>query len=85
MQDTARVWVTWGGPGYDSRNWVQTLRTSAEQLTVRCYKRLAQVERAFRSLKSVALKVRPIYIIACPTESGHMCCCACSLPMWNGI
>jgi hypothetical protein len=28
---------------------------------VRCYKRLAQVERAFRSLKSVALKVRPIY------------------------
>ena len=44
---------------------IYVLRTSVAAIsaeeTVRCYKRLAQVERAFRSLKSVALKVRPIY------------------------
>jgi transposase len=34
---------------------------SAEQ-TVRDYKRLSVVERAFRSLKSVDLKVRPIHL-----------------------
>ena len=38
---------------------------SEEQLsaedTVRCYKELANVEQAFRSLKSIDLKVRPIY------------------------
>lgn len=35
-------------------------RLSAED-TVRCYKELAKVEQAFRSLKSIDLKVRPIY------------------------
>jgi len=35
--------------------------TLGPEQTVRAYKRLAQVERAFRSLKSVDLKVRPIY------------------------
>jgi len=35
-------------------------RLSAEG-TVRCYKELAKVEQAFRSLKSIDLKVRPIY------------------------
>ena len=29
--------------------------------TVRAYKDLAKVERAFRSMKTVDLKVRPIY------------------------
>jgi hypothetical protein len=33
----------------------------ASEEAVRAYKRLAQVERAFRSLKSVDLKVRPIH------------------------
>ena len=35
-------------------------RSSSED-TVRCYKSLAVVERAFRSLKSIDLKVRPIH------------------------
>jgi hypothetical protein len=34
---------------------------SSNQETVRCYKSLAKVERAFRSFKSVDLKVRPIH------------------------
>jgi len=34
---------------------------SSSQDTVRCYKSLAVVERAFRSLKSIDLKVRPIH------------------------
>jgi len=44
---------------YVIRTSVSGERLSAEQ-TVRTYKRLATVERAFRSLKSVDLQVRPI-------------------------
>ncbi|MCL6505673.1 MAG: IS1634 family transposase [Bryobacteraceae bacterium] len=44
---------------YVIRTSVSEPRLSAEQ-TVRTYKRLATVERAFRSLKSVDLQVRPI-------------------------
>jgi len=44
---------------YVIRTSVSEQRLSAEQ-TVRTYKRLATVERAFRSLKSVDLQVRPI-------------------------
>ena len=45
---------------YVVRTSVGAQRLSAED-TVRSYKRLAQVERAFRSLKSFDLQVRPIY------------------------
>jgi hypothetical protein len=45
---------------YAIRTSVPAATLGAEQ-AVRAYKRLAQVEHAFRSLKSVDLKVRPIY------------------------
>ena len=45
---------------YVMRTSVSSQRLSAEQ-TVRTYKRLATVERAFRSLKSVDLQIRPIH------------------------
>jgi transposase len=45
---------------YVIRTSVPAERLKAEE-TVRTYKRLAMVERAFRSLKSVDLKVRPIH------------------------
>ena len=45
---------------YVVRTSVCAQRLSSED-TVRSYKRLAQVERAFRSLKSFDLQVRPIY------------------------
>ncbi len=47
--------------------------------TVRAYKRLSSVERAFRSLKTVDLKVRPVYHRPGPTSS-----CACSPITLNG-
>lgn len=50
----------------------QTL--SAEE-TVRQYKRLAVVERAFRSLKSVELKVRPIYHHLADRVRAHILLC----------
>jgi transposase len=60
---------------------IYVLRTSvaataipAEE-TVRCYKRLAQVERAFRSLKSVDLKVRPIYHRLADRVRAHALLC----------
>lgn len=60
---------------------IYVLRTSvaasaipAEE-TVRCYKRLAQVERAFRSLKSVDLKVRPIYHRLADRVRAHVLLC----------
>src|SRR6184192_4255758 len=58
-------------------------RLSAEE-TVRSYKSLAEVERAFRCLKGVDLLVRPIGIarrIACPRTFF----CACWLTTWSGI
>ncbi|MCI0655160.1 MAG: IS1634 family transposase [Methylococcaceae bacterium] len=57
---------------------------SAED-TVRSYKNLPQVERAFRTLKGVDLQIRPIYhrtedrVRACPSSS------ACWLISSNGI
>jgi transposase len=45
---------------YVVRTSLNTERASAED-TVRSYKLLSNVERAFRSLKTVDLKVRPIY------------------------
>lgn len=45
---------------YIIRTSLNKSRMNADE-TVRSYKRLGQVERAFRSLKTVDLKVRPIY------------------------
>lgn len=47
---------------------------SAEQ-TVRSYKRLSAVERAFRSLKSVDLKVRPIHHHLADRVRAHVLLC----------
>ena len=47
---------------------------SAEQ-TVRYYKELSNVERAFRSLKSVDLKVRPIYHHLADRVKAHVLLC----------
>ena len=49
-------------------------RLSAEQ-TVAAYKDLSQVERAFRSMKSVDLKVRPIYHWKDDRIRGHVFLC----------
>lgn len=46
--------------------------------TVRAYKSLATVERAFRSLKTVALSGRP-------SGAGRMCCSVCWRITWSGI
>jgi Transposase DDE domain len=60
---------------------IYVLRTSvAQQLlsaeeTVRNYKRLAVVERAFRSLKSVDLKVRPIHHHLANRVRAHVLLC----------
>jgi hypothetical protein len=42
---------------------------------VRTYKELSKVERAFRTLKSVDLQVRPIYHYAEPRVKAHMFFC----------
>ncbi len=47
---------------------------SAEQL-VKSYKSLAQVERAFRSLKSVDLQIRPVYHWLEPRVRAHLFLC----------
>ncbi len=49
--------------------------------TVRTYKRLSSVERTFRSLKTVDLKVRPVYH---RPESAPTSSCACSPTTSNG-
>ena len=60
---------------------IYVLRTSlpADRLdapgTVRAYKSLAQVERAFRSLKSVDLDVRPVFHWTEPRVRGHVFLC----------
>ena len=57
------------------------LRTSvpAETLdataTVRAYKSLAQVERAFRSLKTVDLDIRPVFHWTAPRVRAHVLLC----------
>lgn len=43
--------------------------------TVRCYKNLARVERAFRTLKSVDLQVRPIHHRAADRVRAHIFIC----------
>ena len=43
--------------------------------TVRAYKSLARVERAFRSLKTVDLEVRPIFHWAAPRVRAHVLLC----------
>ncbi len=47
---------------------------SAEEL-VASYKSLAQVERAFRSLKSVDLQIRPVYHWLAPRVRAHLFLC----------
>ena len=56
---------------YVLRTSVDALRLDKEQ-TVLAYKRLAIVERAFRSLKSVDLNVRPIYHRASDRVRAHV-------------
>jgi hypothetical protein len=58
-------------------------RLSAED-TVRSYKRLAEVERAFRCLKGIDLLVRPIRHRTEDRVPAHIFC-ACWPTMWNGI
>ena len=45
------------------------------EATVRAYKRLSRVERAFRSLKTVDLKVRPIYHRTAERVRAHVLLC----------
>lgn len=59
---------------YVVRTSVPAKSASAEQ-TVRYYKELSQVERAFRSLKSVDLKVRPIYHHLADRVKAHVLLC----------
>src|SRR5665213_1649052 len=47
--------------------------TSAE--AVRCYKALAEVERAFRSMKTIALRVRPIHHHLAGRVRAHILLC----------
>jgi hypothetical protein len=60
---------------------IYVLRTSvpaaalAAADTVRAYKSLARVERAFRSLKTVDLEVRPVFHWAAPRVRAHVFLC----------
>jgi transposase len=49
--------------------------TLDETATVRAYKALAQVERAFRSLKTVDLHIRPLYHWLAPRVRAHVFLC----------
>ena len=51
--------------------------------TVTAYKSLSRVERAFRCLKTVDLKVRPVHHYAPNRVRAHVCC-ACSPTTSNG-
>ena len=71
-RDTARIQRDAGLDGiYVLRTSVDALRLDREQ-TVLAYKRLATVERSFRSLKSVDLNVRPIYHRASDRVRAHV-------------
>ena len=59
---------------YIVRTSVPATELDAEQ-TVRAYKGLSVVERAFRSLKTVDLKVRPIYHYAASRVRAHVFLC----------
>src|SRR6202020_1572374 len=51
--------------------------------TVRSYKSLARVERAFRCMKTVDLELRPVFHwTAAPCVRKY--CCACWAITWNG-
>ena len=50
-------------------------RTMSAEDSVRHYKRLTQVERAFRSLKGLDLMVRPIYHWVKPRVKAHILLC----------
>ncbi len=52
-----------------------TANTLSTENTVLSYKRLAEVERAFRSLKTVDLKVRPIYHRLADRVRAHVFIC----------
>jgi transposase len=61
---------------------IYVIRTSEQQGpswsaadTVRCYKSLAQVERAFRTLKGVELRVRPIFHRTADHVRAHIFLC----------
>ena len=47
----------------------------AAAATVRAYKSLARVERAFRSLKTVDLEVRPVFHWSAPRVRAHVLLC----------
>ena len=59
---------------YVLRTSVPTARLDADE-TVRSYKRLSQVERAFRAFKTVDLKVRPIRHRLEPRVRAHIFLC----------
>ena len=59
---------------YVIRTTVPTASASTEQ-AVRHYKELSNVERAFRSLKSVDLKIRPIHHHLEERVCAHVCLC----------
>ena len=59
---------------YIVRTSVPAVELDAEH-TVRAYKGLSVVERAFRSLKTVDLKVRPIYHYAASRVRAHVLLC----------
>lgn len=52
--------------------------TLSSEKVVGCYKRLSDVERAFRSLKSVDLKIRPIYHHLADRVKAHVFLCMLS-------
>jgi transposase len=52
--------------------------TLGSEKVVGCYKRLSDVERAFRSLKSVDLKIRPIYHHLADRVKAHIFLCMLS-------
>src|SRR5439155_10744733 len=51
------------------------VQTLSSEKVVGCYKGLSDVERAFRSLKSVDLKIRPIYHHLVDRVGGHIFLC----------
>jgi len=59
---------------YVIRTSVEPKRLSSED-TVACYKRLAHAERAFRSLKTVDLKIRPIHHHLADRVKAHVLIC----------
>jgi Transposase DDE domain len=68
---------------YVVRTSVPAAALSADE-AVRGYKRLAQVEQAFRSLKSVDLKLRPRFTIGWKSACAPTSCCACWPIMSSG-